>query len=232
MGEKRPAAVNPNDGYTTSDGLWPTLEWSPASGDFGGFGYRIQVSKAANFSTLVVDECTTGTSYRPTSDEWARGRTGTHYWRVNYVTKAWSGNQTTCKSQYVAPSLWSGTRSFVNVTPQNRVVAVAPSNGLTSTGGIWPTLSWESGSNMSYYFPYGYYVEISRNSSFTDRVVYECTTSTSYKPFSDSWMQSIRGRLYWRVSYVPRLWNGNQSTCKSQNFASNLSSETRYFDNP
>jgi hypothetical protein len=231
--EKRPTAVNPANGSSTSDGLWPTLEWSPASGDFGGFGYRIQVSKAANFATLIVDECTTATTYRPMSDVWARSQTGTYYWRVTYATSAWSGSSSlSCKSQYLVPSLWGSARSFVNVTPQNKVALTSPSDGYTSSDGIWPTLQWSAGSDMSYYYPNGYYIEVSRNSSFTDLIVAQCTTTTSYKPADNSWMQTFRGRLYWRVSYVPRAWNGNQNTCKSQSFSSSLRSETRYFDNP
>ena len=118
------------------------------------------------------------------------------------------------------------------MAPQNKVAPTSPINGYISSDCIWPTLQWSAGSDMSYYYSYGYYIEVSKNSSFTDLIVNECTTTTSYKPASDSWMQIFSGRLYWRVSYVPRAWNGNQNTCKSQSFSSSLRSETRYFDNP
>jgi hypothetical protein len=227
-------ASSPSSGHTTSDGLWPTISWSPYSSGYAQFGYRVQMSPNSNFSALYVDECTTGTSYRPGSEAFMRDKQNRVYWRVTYMMRSWSGNtSSSCKDDSkINSALWSSSRYFNNPMPQNKVSLSSPSNGYRSSGGIWPTIKWSAGSNMSYYFPYGYYIEVSRNSSFTDRLVYQCTTGTSYKPDSNSWMQSIRTRLYWRISYIPSAWNGNQNTCKSMNFSSSLRSETRYFDNP
>jgi hypothetical protein len=227
-------ASSPSSGHTTSDGLWPTISWSPYSSGYAEYGYRIQMSPNSDFSSLYVDECTNSTSYRPSgssSEKFMRDRRDRIYWRVTYMIKRWDSS--TCKnSSGINNSWWSSSRYFNNPMPQNKVVLTSPSDGYTSSGGIWPTLQWSAGSNMSYYYPYGYYIEVSRNNSFTDLIVNECTTNTSYKPAHNWWMQTFRMRLYWRVSYVPNAWNGNQNTCKTQSFNSSLRSNLRNFLNP
>jgi hypothetical protein len=227
-------ASSPSSGHTTSDGLWPTISWSPYSSGYAEFGYRIQMSPNSDFSSLYVDECTNSTSYRPSgssSEKFMRDKRDRIYWRINYMIKKWDSS--TCKnSSGINNSWWSSSRYFNNPMPQNKVVLTSPSDGYTSSGGIWPTLQWSAGSNMSYYYPHGYYIEVSKNSSFTDLIVNQCTTTTSYKPADNWWMQTFRMRLYWRISYVPSAWNGNQNTCKSMSFSSSLRSNSRSFLNP
>ena len=98
--------VAPVNGFSSTDGKWPALQWSAGAGMSTTNGYRIQVSKVANFATLVVDECTRETSYLPADAWWAQTQMGTFYWRINYVSQHWS-TQAGCKRQSVNNGWWS-----------------------------------------------------------------------------------------------------------------------------
>jgi hypothetical protein len=230
--KKAPVVISPVNGIRTTNGLWPTLQWKNGANTTSPYGYRIQVSTSSSFGSLVVDECVLSTKYLPTNTNWMRSQTGTHYWRVNYVSRAWS-SQSACKTTTIAANLWSEVRSFVNVKPQNKILAKSPANGYTTTNQLWPTLSWSAGNFMTNYYRYGYRILVWKStSSGWVTLVDECTTSTSYRPSSNAWMRSQTGTLQWRIFYVEAPWNGSQLKCKSQGVVASLGSNARIFYNP
>jgi len=204
----QPTLQSPVSGTSTTNGIWPTLQWSTGSAPYG---YRIQVSKNDAFSSTEVDQCSTNTNYLPTgtgAEAFMRDRRGTLHWRVAYVKSAWNNNQTTCKSGGINGD-WSEKWIFNNqITPLS---LQSPASGTSTTNGIWPTLQWSTGSA-----PYGYRIQVSKNSTFSSTEVDQCSTNTSYLPTgtgAEAFMRDRRGTLHWRVAYVKSTWN--QNTCKS-----------------
>ena len=103
----------PNDEFVSTNGLWPTLTWMDGVRLIKK-GYRIQVSTNRDMSDLVVDECTSAKSYKPTSDLWAQSKMGTFYWRVNFMAYSWTATNPSSCTLYEPLSGWSVTRSFTN----------------------------------------------------------------------------------------------------------------------
>ncbi len=81
-----PQLVSPDDRYITTDGLWPTLNWSRD----GYTRFEIAVSKSASFRACVICRTVNGTSFRPSDLTWMRRQTGTFYWRVRIPGERWS----------------------------------------------------------------------------------------------------------------------------------------------
>lgn len=207
-----PVQSAPIAGYSSDRGIWPTLEWQPNPGELPPNGYRIQVSTNASFSSLIVDECRTTTSYSTTDTRWMRTKLGKMHWRVAYVKKPWT-DLSSCKSAGLTGS-WSSSRNFTNsVVFANPPVLSSPSSGTTTTDGMWPTLSWNPGSGTE--AVYGYRIQVSWNSWFFGTDVDECRMVPNYRPDSDSWMRGRQGKFFWRVYYVAADWKGNQATCKT-----------------
>jgi hypothetical protein len=222
-------AVSPADAQTSTDGLWPTLQWNAGADMPVTHGYRIQVSKVANFTTLIVDECTKSTSYTPADNWWAQERMGVFYWRVNYAVSSWK-TQAQCKAQRPKTSLWSASRSFENPVTSKLPILSTPADGVISTDGLWPTLGWSSA--LGDFGGFGYRIQVSKTSNFSRLIVDECTTSTSYLPASEAWARMQTGKFYWRVNYVTRAWSGNQTLCKRAFVPTGLWSTIRTFTNP
>lgn len=231
VSDKAPSLLTPTDATASTDGLWREMSWTPSAGDFGGYGYRIQVNRNSSFSGAgnIVDECTTLPKYTPTSAPWMRAQNGTFYWRVTYVTRDWRSNQSLCKASYVEKSLWSATRSFQNTQPANAVVAVSPADAASSTDGLWPSLQWAAGADMSAAF--GYRIQVSKQANFSTVIVDECTKSTQYTPADKWWAQERTGVFYWRVNYAVSSWT-TQAQCKAQRPKASLWSVSRSFENP
>jgi pimeloyl-ACP methyl ester carboxylesterase len=110
-----PSPTEPANGFVTTEGIWPTLQWIPGNGvDKAPFGYRIQVSTDAQFRTLIVDECRSEATYPPPDIAFGKKYLRKLFWRVNYVPNAW-WFQTTCKLRHTPnPDTWSDVRSFTN----------------------------------------------------------------------------------------------------------------------
>jgi hypothetical protein len=226
----KPHSLSPSNGDRTTDGKWKTLSWNPARSDLAKYGYRIQVSTTSSFSNIIVDECRSSNSYTASDPNWTRDKLNTHYWRVNYMKSGWSGSTSdSCRdSNKIDTRLWTATQYFVNPKPANPVVASSPSDGYRTSGGIWPTLRWSAGSNMSYYYPHGFRIVVSRQNGSV--IVDECTRGTSYLPTSNSWMQLYPEYLRWRIFYVESSWS-SQTACKAQGYVTSLGSTQRAFDN-
>jgi hypothetical protein len=223
--------TEPATGSTSSTGMWPTLRWTNGFVTITNTGYRIQVSTNAQFSTTVVDECTTAQLYTPNNNWWSQSRMGTFYWRVNYVRQAWT-SQTQCKAQAVDTALWSETRTFVNPVVDKTVQLSTPATGFLSPDGLWPTLQWNA--RIPSLGQYGYRIQVSTNRNFTGTLtVDECRTTTSYRPTDDNWMRdpARNGTFFWRVNYLAQPWNGAVNTCQAVYIEPTLWSETRTFVN-
>jgi murein DD-endopeptidase MepM/ murein hydrolase activator NlpD len=201
-----PQLQSPASGTSTTNGIWPTLQWSTGSAPYG---YRIQVSKNDAFSSTEVDQCSTNTNYLPTgtgAESFMRDRRGTLNWRVAYVKSAWNNNQTTCKSVGINGD-WSQTWSFNNqiiITP----ILTSPTNGYQTNNGLWPTLVWTSNSQGPFE------IRVSRNPDFSDCVVCESTSGYRYYPSgsgAEQWMREQIDTFYWRVRVVGGSWSDTRT---------------------
>ncbi len=65
--------LSPLDGAEVTDGF--SFSWEPCE---NAAAYRVQVSDQTDFSTLIINATTTGTSYQPTN----LSVSGTYYWQV------------------------------------------------------------------------------------------------------------------------------------------------------
>lgn len=208
----QPQLTFPSDGAIGSSGSWPVMSWKTDIPALATNGYRIQVSRTSDFKTLEVDECKSGTSYQPDNFWWQQARMGNFYWRVNYVKGVWS-DQTACKKNKFDDGLWSEVRVFNNPQTVKSASLLAPVNNFVSADGLWPTLSWASYSSA--FSTNGYRLQVSRDAKFTNNVVDECRTGTTYLPNDESFMRAQNGKFYWRINYLAASWDGNQSTCKN-----------------
>jgi hypothetical protein len=169
-----PALVSPADA-ATGVSVTPTLSWNSVS---GALSYSVQVSTAANFSTLVVDQ-----TDLPDTNFVASGlQTNTqYYWRVNAANNGGDG-------------AYSTVRSFTTViTPPAVPVLSLPADSATGVS-TSPTFSWNSVSGAA-----SYHLQISELSNFTILTKDQtgiATTSVGVSGLSNS------ARYYWRVSAV------------------------------
>gem|GEM_PF-6938841 len=174
-------------------------------------GYRIQVSKDPQFRRLEVDECRRSASYQPDNFWWQQARMGTFYWRVNYVTQAWD-SQVQCVRSRIDSRLWNTPFAFSNPIV-NKTPPMFPGDGYTQWDGLWPRLYW--GAYSSSFAQYGYRLQVSKDASFRNVLVDECTTGTNYLPVDAWWMRENPGKYFWRVNYLANSWNYSSSTCTS-----------------
>lgn len=236
----RIAAVAPADGMSTTDGGWPLLQWN--NGNFQtSFGYRLQVSTNADFSNLIVDECTMDRSYKPLDNWWAQIQTGQFYWRVNYMQKPWFTGKVTQAQKLACNNIsgaidslyWSVSRSFTNPIIPKSPQVISPADGFQSANGYWANLTWAPVNSMPASF--GYRIQVSRDRFFLDPkqfVVDECRMQPVYTANLPEWTKLQTGVFYWRVNYARATWNtSDPSSCKNTPVTASLWSSVRSFYN-
>jgi hypothetical protein len=129
----RVVAISPDSGLRSSNGRWPVLKWEAGSYMTAPYGYRIQVSRSEDFSSFVVNECRNATEYVSGNVGWESGFIGKLYWRINYVSSAWTSKDA-CSNQAINAQSWSTTRWFENAiftptfTPTRTPVATPTSS--------------------------------------------------------------------------------------------------------
>lgn len=155
-----PTLQSPSNG-ATSVSCTPTLDWSDST---GATTYTVQVSVASNFSSTLVNQTASSSSYTVPSGV-LNGNT-TYYWRANATnvngTSAWS-------------SVWSFTTGDCGVPAvPDPPSLISPSNGSTDTT-CTPTLDWTDSSGAA-----NYTVQVSTDNGFTSTIVNETTTDSNY----------------------------------------------------
>ena len=161
----------------------PTLSWQASS---GVSSYSVQVSTAANFSTLAYNQ--TGITSTSTAVTGLAGNT-TYYWRVNATN---AGGSTS-----------SLTYSFTTVvSAPSAPILASPLNASTNVSRS-PTLTWNASAGAT-----SYTVQVSTNSGFTS-FIYNVANITSFSTI----VSGLGSRViyYWRVIAV----NGTGSTSSS-----------------
>jgi hypothetical protein len=155
-----PSLVSPSNG---SSGLscTPTLDWSDSP---TATTYTVQVSVSSNFSSPVLNQTVSSSSYTVSSGILV-GFT-TYYWRVNATnvngTSGWS-------------SVWSFTTGDCGgVSVPDVPTLLSPSDGSTDTS-CTPTLDWTDSAGAS-----SYTVQVDTETSFTSPVINETVNSSSY----------------------------------------------------
>jgi uncharacterized protein YvpB len=91
-----------------------------------------------------------------------------------------------------------------STTPQLQL----PSNGHTTTDGLWPILTWNSTSTGPFE------IRVSKNPNFSDCVVCENVSGKSYRPSgsgADAWMRAKTGTYHWRVRVSGGTWSSGRT---------------------
>lgn len=162
----------------------PALVWNPAA---GADRYRVQVSAASNFSSLIIDTFTYNTRYTPTFDL----PQATIYWRVASVNKA--GEQSAYPSGPNTP--WQFTKSLANapdIDPASVTGTVTfPTEPVVLA---WkPPAAWTTGG----FIPRYYEIEVDDDPGFTPPLAVQTTTYNTSYTLADP--QAIGKTYYWRV---------------------------------
>lgn len=159
--------------------LTPTLDWSDVS---GADKYRLQVSKNADFSDLVIDFENLTSSQNPTSVGTLNNYT-TYYWRV--FASNTGGN-----------SDWSDTWSFKTIIASSPPIApslITPVNNAASQS-LALTLVW---SDVIGAISYGF--QLAMNLDFTNIIVDVSELSSSQYTIPNS-ILFYKTQYYWRVN--------------------------------
>lgn len=150
-----------------------------------GEQFRFQMSENNDFSTVLTDEETTGTSITVSTAELTDG--ATYYWRVQASRTSYN-------------SVWSETRAFTMETrPSIGLELVSPAASATINAES-ETFTWSGADGATYTF------EISESSTFGNTVITETSTDKSYT--LDVTRMASNKSYYWRVSatlggYIP-----------------------------
>jgi YVTN family beta-propeller protein len=151
-----PTLLSPTDGATVTSGSY-SFEWESIA---EASDYQIHVSTDSNFTSTVIDETISITSYTPTTALSAN----TYYWRVRAEES--SGGQ----------SAWSEVWSF---TVSAEPVPPAPPTNVTATAGDEQvTISWDTVSGATSYNIYWSTSSGVSSTSYEGKI--EDITETSY----------------------------------------------------
>ncbi len=154
----------------TNVSINPTLEWNAVT---GATGYVLQVSTDNSFTTTLVNQSVTGTTYNVSGLAYNT----VYYWRV----KATDGTN---------ESDWSSVWSFTTMMqPLTAVILYMPVDGATNVT-LTPTLEWMAVATAT-----GYEVEVSTENTFAT-TVFSGTTTNLTQTLSDL---SYNTTYYWRV---------------------------------
>lgn len=170
-----PALASPANGVT-GQSTTLTLSWNASA---GATSYRLQVSSASDFSTLVVDDATLTTTSRQVS---GLVNNALYYWRASATNSYGTSPYSSTWNFTTAASLPAIPPSPSLVTPTNGAV-----NQATSLA-----LSWNASSGAT-----SYRVQVSTVSDFSSTLVDDATVTTTSKqvgPLANNLLH------YWRVS--------------------------------
>ncbi|MCA9913457.1 MAG: S8 family serine peptidase, partial [Anaerolineae bacterium] len=157
----------------------PTFSWTPV--DYAD-SYELQLATDSRFNNLLLNI----TGIDATSITPAAFADGRYFWRVRAVNSG--GLQ----------GAWTRVQSLtVDTTPPGQTLLRAPRDG-SGTSNILPTFSWTATRTANLYR-----IQVSTNAAFTNVIVDEETSRTSFR-VSDT---LSLGRYYWRV--LPRDAAGN-----------------------
>jgi len=155
----------------------PEFDWEDRA---GASGYIIQVSKVANFKSVVLNKKTTTSAYVPTSDLPADS---VLYWRVQA-----SGPN--------GPSLWSEVWSFTTGNPPSVPSLVSPANKAL-TKNYSPKFDWGNSSAPAGTTFDHYQIQVAISESFAAIVIEQSNLNISeYLPDADL---TANTTFYWRV---------------------------------
>ncbi|MBS4026993.1 MAG: VCBS repeat-containing protein [Ignavibacteriales bacterium] len=171
----------------TSVSLTPTLDWSSVT---NAEGYTVQVSDDNNFTNLIVNENVTMSTYTIPSSVLTNSTT--YYWRAR-------------AKQGLVNSDWSTVFSFVtiNSTTLAAPTLLLPVNNATNVS-LTPTLDWSTVTNAD-----GYTVQVSVNSNFTNTLVNQDITLSTYTIPSS--VLANNTTYFWRARAKQGLVNSDWS---------------------
>src|SRR5581483_547239 len=192
-----PVLSTPTNGLALNT-LRTTFDWNDIT---GASSYTIQISKASNFSTLILSVNVMASTYTPTVDLPA---SSTLYWRVR--TNGLNG-----------PSIWSypmpSTWKFTTPNPPSIPALLSPTNNALLTN-RQPTLDWKDATApLGTTFDH-YQIQIATDATFASTIVDDVTlsgdiTASIYTPSSPL---STNTKYYWRVRSWDNTVPGNYSS--------------------
>jgi hypothetical protein len=165
-----PTLLTPSDGSTVTNGTF-SFEWASV---IGTSEYQIQVSPYSGFTSTVIDETITITSYAPTTTL----SVGTHYWRVK------------AKDAYGSESQWSEVWDFT-ISAEPGTAPSEPENVSTISGNQEVTISWDTVAGAT---SYSIYMNTSTGVSKTSFTEKRTVTTTSY-----TWTDLTNDTTYYYV---------------------------------
>ncbi len=177
-GNQPPLLLSPTDSSATNDNT-PTFTWQAVS---KATSYRIQVSKKADFSSLVVNSTKSSTTHTPGTAL----TDGLYYWRVqakgvNGIWGPWS-------------AVWTVTIDTVK-PPKATLLSPVKDDLLTTS---LPSFDWSDVTGAAYYE-----LQVDNSSTFGSPEVAAAPAGSAYAvttPLAD-------GRYYWRVRAVDLAGN-------------------------
>ncbi len=163
--------TTPANSITDAD-LKPTFSWSTIS---GAVGYRLQISKASDFSSLERDISGTATTHYLASNLESNIK---YYWRV----KSWDSDKDS--SDY--SSVWN----FKTRTPLTKVVNLSPANNDANIK-LYPKLSYSAVSGAD-----SYLIQLSTVSNFSSFII---NTEIAGLELTSASKLNYYSTYYWRV---------------------------------
>jgi hypothetical protein len=162
----------------------PEFDWEDRA---GATGYVIQVSKVANFKSLVLNKKTTTSAYVPTSD--LPGDT-VLYWRV----QASGAN---------GPSLWSEVWSFTTGNPPSVPSLVSPANK-AKVNDLTPRFDWSNSSLPTGTTLARYQIQVATEATFGATVIdtSDPLTAPTISEFTPTMELLPNTTFYWRVRAI------------------------------
>jgi glucose/arabinose dehydrogenase len=178
-----PNLVSPAD-LSILNHVRPTLDWDDVTGISITRGYTLQVSRAGNFSTMVLNVVVTPSSYTPAFDlPVASGL----YWRV----RANGPN---------GPSLWSEVHSFTTGNPPSVPALVGPAN-FALVQAPSPMFDWKDSTLPAGAVFDHYQIQVATDSGFTN-VVYDNNLSGMTNSHDGTAVLAAGTLYYWHVRSV------------------------------
>ncbi|MEW6239330.1 MAG: glycoside hydrolase domain-containing protein [Chloroflexota bacterium] len=174
-----PSLVSPLDATALLDRR-PAFDWTDAE---GASGYTLQVSRYANFSSVLKTVTYTTSAYTMTADLPANT---VLYWRV----RANGAN---------GPSLWSPqVWSFVTGNPPGIPAPILPANGSLTTD-YTPRLDWKNVTVPAGTIFDHYQIQVATDNTFTSLVLDETVPDVLVSEFTLATNLAPNTRYYWRV---------------------------------
>ena len=175
-----PTLINPPDGDTPLNKR-PVFDWSDIP---GATGYTVQVSKNADFTSIVATYSAIASTYPPLADLPANM---TLYWRLQ--SKGLNG-----------PSLWSAAQTIILPNPPSIPVLITPSDGGLTTD-YTPRLDWSNATVPAGAPDFDHYqIQVATDKLFTSLVIDQGLNGITNSEFTFPTDLTPDTRYYWRIS--------------------------------